>query len=166
VARLVLIGLPGVGKSVVARAVAERWACPVVDTDDLVAAAVGRAAGVYLRDAGEPEFRRRELDALREALGSDAVVATGGGVVATPDGRQELRAAVTVWLDAPDEVIVSRLDDVERPLLGADAPTALASLRRERQPWYEEVARLRVDATGSPDEVASAVIEAVARVSP
>jgi shikimate kinase len=94
------------------------------------------------------------------------LVATGGGVVETPQGRAELRAAVTVWLDAPDEVIVSRLDDVERPLLGADPSAALAGLRRVRQPWYEEVARVRVDATGSSGEVAAAVIEAVARVSP
>ncbi len=164
-ARLVLVGLPGVGKSTAARAVAERWACRFVDTDDLVAAAVGRAAGAYLREAGEAEFRRRELDAVREALGIDAVVATGGGVVTTPEGRGELRSAVTIWLDAADEVIISRLDDVERPLLGADAPAALASLRRERSVWYGDVARARVDASGTPDEVAAAVIEVVSKVS-
>ncbi len=71
---------------------------------------------------------------MREALGVDAVVATGGGVVTTPEGRDELRSAVTVWLDAADDVIViPRLDDVERPLLGADPGAALATLRRERE---------------------------------
>jgi len=165
VARLVLVGLPGVGKSTVAREVARRWRCRAIDTDDLVAAQVGRPAGTYLRDEGEAAFRERELAALRDALESDAVVATGGGVVTTPEAREALRAAVTIWLDGADDVIVSRLDDVERPLLGAEPATALRELRRGREAWYREVARSRVDVAGTPDDVTARVLAAVSQVT-
>ena len=116
--------------------------------------------------AGEADFRRRELAALRRALDADAVVATGGGVVTTPVGRRLLRDALTVWLDATDDVIVERLDDVERPLLGEDPAASLAGLRREREAWYREVSRVRVDVDAPPDEVAERVIEAVVEVAP
>ncbi len=81
-ARLVLVGLPGTGKTAVARAFAERWHCDAIDTDDIVAERVGTTAAAYLRDQGESSFRACELEALREALEQeDVVVATGGGIV-------------------------------------------------------------------------------------
>jgi shikimate kinase len=161
VARLVLVGLPGVGKTTVAHEVARRWDCEALDTDDLVAAEAGRAAGQFLREAGEAAFRALELVALRRALASDAVVATGGGVVTTAAGRDQLRREATVWLDVDDEVILGRLDDVERPLLGSDPRAMLATLRAERGAWYEDVARARVDASATPEDVATLVVGAV-----
>ena len=160
-ARLVLVGLPGVGKSTVARDVAGRWGCAALDTDSLVAREVGRPAGAYLRQAGEELFRRRELAALVRALTLDAVVSTGGGVVTTQAGRDALRGQPVIWLDGADEVIVARLDDEERPLLGANPGAALADLRRAREGWYREVAIARVDVAGAPEEVARRVIDAV-----
>lgn len=163
-ARLVLVGLPGVGKSTLARTLAEEWGCAAVDTDDLLALAVGAPASQYLRERGEADFRRRELDALRAALGADAVVATGAGVVTTPAARALLAGELTIWLDADDEVLVARVADGERPLLGEEHAGALARLRAERSAWYREVSRGRVDATGSPDEVRDRVLDQVRAV--
>ena len=78
-ARLVLVGLPGVGKTSLALALGARWGCDVVDTDESVATRVGMSAAAYLREKGEPEFRRCELEALESAIARDVVVATGGG---------------------------------------------------------------------------------------
>ncbi|MFI5036415.1 MAG: shikimate kinase [Acidimicrobiales bacterium] len=164
-ARLALVGLPGAGKTTVAQSLARRWGCAAMDTDELLGDAVGQPAGAYLRAVGEEIFRARELAALREALGADAVVSTGGGVVTSREGRDALLAAVTVWLDAPDEVLAARLGDVDRPLLGEDPAATLRELRRQRDAWYREVARVRVDADGSPDEVAERVIDAVNQVT-
>jgi shikimate kinase len=162
VARLVLVGLPGVGKTTLAAVLAEQWRCSVVDTDDLIAIAEGEPAAQYLREHGEEEFRRCELEALRGALASDAVVATGAGVVTTAPARAVMTDQTVVWLDCDDEILAERVGPGERPLLGDDHVSALARLRKEREPWYESVARCRVDASGTPDEVASRVQDALA----
>jgi shikimate kinase len=160
-ARLVLVGLPGTGKTTLALALGQRWACEVIDTDDAIALHVGVPAAQYLREAGEPSFRERELEALRGALASDGVVATGAGAVTTPAARDLLEAEFTLWLDCDDETLLTRVGDGERPLLGNDHAAALKELRRRRETWYRECSRVRVDASGSPDEVMNGVIGAV-----
>ncbi len=159
-ARLVLVGMPGVGKTSVARDVARRWECEALDTDDLVAVSVGQTVAQFLRAEGESSFRVRELAALEGALGVDAVVATGGGVVTTLGARELLAAQTTLWLDCANDVILDRLDGVDRPMLGHDPENALARLRDERERWYVEVSRARVDASGELDDVVARVIEA------
>lgn len=164
VARLVLVGLPGTGKSTLARELAQRWDCASLDTDAVLAELVGEPAASYLREAGEAAFRERELDALRLALRADAVVATGAGVVVTPAGRALLKGARTLWLDAANEILLDRLADGDRPLLGADHATALARLRGEREALYREVTRQRVDASGTPEDVCRSVLKTVGGV--
>ncbi len=156
-ARLVLIGLPGVGKSAVARALANAWGCEAIDTDSLVALAVGEATSDYLRRVGEPSFRQREVEVLREAMTHDAVIATGGGIVTTPEAREVLTNAVTVWLDVDDDTLAKRVKNGDRPLLGSSPATALLRLRKERSDWYGEVARVRIDASGDVTQVAERV---------
>src|SRR5487761_2046299 len=82
-ARLVLVGLPGVGKTSVAEKLADLWGCQFVDTDELVAAVHGKPSAEILREDGESVFRDLELAALSGAVDLDAVIATGGGVVTT-----------------------------------------------------------------------------------
>lgn len=161
-----LVGLPGAGKTTVAAILAERWGCRAIDTDDLLAVQTGEPAAAYLREHGEEEFRRREFAALHSALEHDAVVATGAGVVTTEPARALMAKETVVWLDCDDATLTARVGPGERPLLGDDHASALARLRKEREPWYESLARLRVDASGTPDEVASRVLEALASEAP
>jgi shikimate kinase len=160
VARLVLVGLPGVGKTTLAQMVARAWGCGALDTDDVLAEAVGRAAGEYLRSEGVDAFRRAELDALATALESDAVVSTGGGVVTAARARELLSGEATLWLDCDDEVIAPRLGDADRPLLGGDVRSSLATLREQRGAWYEEVSRARIDASGTLEDVMARILDA------
>lgn len=160
-ARLVLVGLPGAGKTTLARGLAEEWRCAYVDTDELLASEVGTTAAQYLREHGETSFRARELDALRGALAVDGVVSTGAGVVTTPAARTLLEGERTWWLDADDETLLERVRDGERPLLGDDHRAALVELRQRRARWYEEVARVRLDGAGSLEDVLRRAIEQV-----
>ncbi len=160
-ARAVLIGLPGCGKTTMARALAASWGCDVVDTDEVLSASVSMSAAQYLRSHGEDDFRREEVAALRAALACDAVVATGGGIVVSDAARELLKQQTTVWLDCDNDVLLARLDEGDRPLLGDEPVAALARLRRERETWYRDVARTRVDAAGDVDEVLARLREAL-----
>jgi shikimate kinase len=166
VARLVLVGLPGAGKSTLARALANVWGCSFLDTDDIVATSVSASAATYLSEHGETAFRVQELAALREALRTDDVVATGAGVVTTSAARELLQREHTIWIDSDDETLLERVSEGERPLLGDDHRGALANLRQQREGWYRSSARLRVDSSGTPDEVVRRILERVESVIP
>jgi shikimate kinase len=161
VARLVLVGLPGAGKTTLAGALGEHWNCVVIDTDGAIATTVGMPAAKYLREHGESEFRERELAALREALVQDAVVATGAGVVTTLAARELIEEEFTLWLDSDDETLLRRVSEGERPLLGDDHGAALRDLRQRREAWYRSCARARVDTSGSLDEVLRDVLQQI-----
>ncbi|MGD0852602.1 MAG: shikimate kinase [Acidimicrobiales bacterium] len=164
---LVLIGLPGVGKSTVAALLAERWATKAIDTDAIVAAAVGMSAAQFLRDEGEKSFRARELEALTAVLADehDSVIATGGGIVSTPQARAVLAEEFVLWLDCDDDVILARLGDVERPLLAEDPSASLARLRAERESWYREVSHARIETATSLEDVVAQITREVDRLT-
>jgi shikimate kinase len=161
-----LVGLPGVGKTTLARALGAYWHCAALDTDGLIAERAGMSAAQYLRENGEVVFRQREMEALSQALESDAVVATGAGVVSTSSARELLEREITLWLDCDDETLLARIGDGDRPLLGDDPRFALAELRAHREQWYRSSARLTVDASGSLDDVRQRILKALERVAP
>jgi shikimate kinase / 3-dehydroquinate synthase len=166
---IALVGLSGSGKSTVGACVAERLGLPFVDLDVLVAERTGRTPAEWIAQDGEARFREVESDALDGALASEPVVlATGGGAVIDPLNRWTLaQHATTVWLDAPDELLASRVarGGVRRPLLETGDPaTALAKLRRDREPFYR-AANARVDASKDVDGASDEVIAAAENAS-
>jgi len=158
---VVLIGMPGAGKSVVGRAVAARLGWPFVDTDDLVVQRVGRPVTAIFQEQGEGAFRRLERLAVRRAAAAHpAVIGTGGGVVLDERNLQALRRrGLLIWLQAPPEVLLSRLGPAaaDRPLLAADPPGRLEALLRARAARYAE-ADITLDGTRPVDEVAEEIV--------
>jgi len=146
---IALVGLSGVGKSSIGRRLAARLGWPLLDTDVLISATAGRTVARIFADSGEPHFRDLESAALQRAFSNTpCVVSTGGGIVLRPENRALLRSrAFVVWLDAPTETLVARLQahDEARPLIGGVDPAArLESLRAARAGLYAEVAHARV----------------------
>jgi shikimate kinase len=165
---IALIGLSGAGKSSVGRALAARLGWPLLDTDALIAQAAGRSVAQIFAEDGEARFRELEAQALSTALQSfPAVVATGAGVVLRAENRALLREhAFVVWLDAPTETLVARLQahDEARPLLQGDDPAArLEALRTARAALYAEVADMQADAArNGPDAICDWMLSALA----
>ncbi|HEV2888106.1 MAG TPA: shikimate kinase [Jatrophihabitans sp.] len=161
--RVVLVGLPGAGKSSVGAELARRLGVAFADSDELIAQQTGRSVGEIFSHQGEPAFRQLEADMIAEALaGFDGVLALGGGAVTTESVRQDLLGSgvLVVRLSAPQDELLSRLAGAEqRPLLagpGDSAAARLAELARAREPLYQEVASLTVPTGGrSPVEVAA-----------
>ncbi|OYV24008.1 MAG: hypothetical protein B7W95_00160, partial [Acidimicrobiales bacterium 20-64-4] len=139
-ARLVLVGLPGAGKSTLAPLLADHWGVACLDTDDVVREMTGRGVADWIRDAGEDAFREVEADALERALVDDVVVSTGGGIVTSERSRRSLESAPVLWLDAPLDLLARRIDGGDRPLVAGDPRVRLAELNRERRPLYARVA--------------------------
>ena len=161
-ARLVLVGLPGVGKSTIGERVGRELGVAFVDLDEEIARAVGVSAGEYLRLHGEAEFRRVEYEQLRSVMASDVVLAPGGGVVTTPAARALLRdERVVVWLQAPVEALLARLGSTDRPLLEGDANDRLQRLDRERSGFYAELATDTIDGSRGIDDVVRDVVACV-----
>jgi len=165
VALVVLIGMPGSGKSTLARAVAGRLGRPYLDTDEVVASREGKSPAELIREYGEGAFRAREFDALESALSSDAVVATGGGVVTIDAARERLASEPCVYLRATPEQLIDRVGSSDRPLLEGDRDDALARLFEERDPLYRALAQLQLDASSPLADLVTAVCDFVGGAS-
>ena len=143
--RVVLIGLPGSGKTTVGRALAERTGRPFLDTDALIVSAAGEDIPTIFASHGEAAFRALERDAVRDACAVDgAVIATGGGAVLSPENVALLRAGGTVFfLDRSVEDILRTADLTGRPLLRGDAER-LRALAAQRDGLYRAAAHFVV----------------------
>ena len=152
---VVLIGMPGSGKSTTGAALARLLCREFFDTDVLVEQAAGKCIPDIFRDEGEDAFRALETDALRTvSKRSGAVISTGGGIVKRPQNRRLLRQnSHTVYLERPLEALSSD----GRPLSQRDG---VAALFKERQPLYEKWCDIRVSAVGV-DETAIKIKELI-----
>jgi len=164
-ARVILVGLPGVGKTSAGRVLAKRWKTTFMDTDALFKRELGLSVSDYIRNHGEPEFREKELAIVKQAAASYEVISTGGGIVTTAPAREFLKEHITLWLDCGDEAIVARLGNGDRPLLGDDRAAGLAKLREQRETLYKESSRARVEASGKLFETVNRLDAAYTKAS-
>ncbi len=149
----VLIGYRGSGKTTIGRLLADASGVPLLDTDQLVIDAAGKSIADIFQDEGEPHFRALEEQAVAEAVGQHAVVATGGGAVLREANRRQLATRTVVYLKADVATLAARIaaDGPGRPSLTGDGPAAeVAAVLAEREPIYESLADVTVDAAESP----------------
>jgi shikimate kinase len=163
---VVLVGLPGSGKSVVGARVAGLLGRDFCDADEEIVEQTGRPIGEIFAQDGEAGFRAIEARTIAELLaGAPLVLALGGGAVLDATTRERLAGHYVVWLQAPVDVLLERLDPAARaarPLLAGDAAARLAELAEVRAPLYAAVATVVVDVAGrDADDVASAVAAGV-----
>ncbi|MCA9247509.1 MAG: shikimate kinase [Planctomycetales bacterium] len=159
-----LIGYRGVGKSTVARLLAERLGWRFVDADLELEQRAGKTIREIFAEDGEPAFRDLESDVLESLSREDClVVGVGGGGVLRESNRDLLCASgKLVWLTASCETILRRISDdphsvQRRPnLTRSGGPTEVEQLLREREPIYRALADLTVD-TETKDPAALAV---------
>jgi shikimate kinase len=149
-----LIGLPGSGKSTVAKAAAKQLGLPYADCDQAIERRAGCSIAAYFQRNGEAGFRDLEAEVLAMLVDeATSVIATGGGVVLRPGNRELLRTRTCcVYLRAGHDLLWKRLRrDRRRPLLQvADPEGRLRAMRVEREPLYEETARIVIDSDGLP----------------
>ncbi len=159
---MVLVGMPGAGKSTVERLAAERLGVGFRDTDADVVLVAGKPISEIFVDDGEGAFRALEREAVAAALREhDGVLSLGGGAVLDPATRERLRGHRVVLLDVDLPTAAARVGlNRERPVLALNPRATLKLLLEQRAPLYREVAHAVVPTTGSP--VRAVVDEVVA----
>ena len=159
---LVLVGLPGVGKSTIGAAVAARLGWAFLDLDREIERREGRTVPRIFAELGEARFRELEREATRELVGRRRiVVAPGGGWAAQPGLVALLRPHATIiYLAASPAAVARRLGagGADRPLLApGDTVERLAALLAAREPHYRLADRVidteRIDLQGVIDMV-------------
>ena len=160
---IVLVGLPGSGKSRLGKIVAEHLGLPFIDLDEAVQEASDRTIPDLFR-AGEEVFRTLETQALKDALaGPKALIATGGGIVEREENRELLAQFPVVFLDIDiEEAIVRASRSGSRPLLQDDVAQKMRALSARRDPLYRQVASTSVKlGRASKTENAHALLRAI-----
>lgn len=163
-----LIGMMGSGKSSLAAPLAAALGYRCLDTDQLLEQSAGRTIAEIFASEGEQGFRDLET-AVLDAISpwQRLVVATGGGVVSRPRNWGYLRHGVVVWLDAPQEVLLRRLqaDPTPRPLLDcADPAERLGTLLEQRRPLYAEADLHLPLRDETPERLVESLLEALPQI--
>ena len=162
---VVLVGLMGVGKSTVGRRLAKRLGLPFVDSDSAIEDASGFSAAEVYERYGEADFRDGERRLVARLVeGQVRVIATGGGAYVDPRTRDLLNErAITVWLDAPVDILAERTSrrDTRAQLRNGDPKATLAKLSEQRRPAYEEAHIHVKSGTGAHRDVVEAIVQAL-----
>ena len=153
---IVLIGMPGSGKSTVAEALSKQLGRPWVDADRELEKETGISVPEILETQGEESFRALESAVLaRLCKQSGLIIATGGGCVTKPENRALLRCNGRVCRLNRD---LSLLSTEGRPLSKKHSTEALF---RVRDPLYRHFADREIDNGGTPEETVTRILEAL-----
>jgi shikimate kinase len=162
---VVLVGLMGVGKSTVGRRLARRLGLSFVDSDEAIEDASGFAPAEMFERYGERDFRDGERRLVARLIEGDVrVIATGGGAFVDPNTRKLLNErAITVWLDAPVEILAERTSrrDTRAQLRNGNPKAVLEKLAEERRPSYSEAHIHVKSGDGAHADVVDAILAAL-----
>lgn len=153
---IVLIGMPGCGKSTIGALLAEKLGRTLADADEKIISLAGKSIPDIFAQDGEPTFRDWETKALTE-LGkqSGLVIATGGGCVTQKRNYPLLHQnGYLVWLERDCRVLPTD----GRPLSQAND---LGKMYAARKPLYGAFADIRVENAGTPEETAQQILDAL-----
>ncbi len=154
---IVLIGLPGCGKTTVGKILSKNMKRKLIDMDALIVAQQKRSINEIFASDGEKYFRDLETECAKKVGAmQDVVIATGGGVVLKKENMDALKSnGMIYFLDRSTKAIAANVDVSHRPLQKND-PDYIFQLQKERDKLYRKYANA-VYSGGTPKELAEAV---------
>ena len=153
---IVIIGMPGSGKTTVCDLLGEKLGRPVVSSDDVIVEKAGKSIPEIFAEVGEEGFRKLETEVLAElGKASGTIISTGGGVVTREENYDLLHQNGIIFRLERD---ISLLPTDGRPLSQANR---LGDMLAVRDPMYRRFADITVDNNGSLDETVNIIMEAI-----
>jgi shikimate kinase len=161
---LIMVGLPGSGKSTVGKAAADQLGADFLDLDQAIERKQGMPVERMFAELGEPAFRQVEASTMASVLAGDpCVISPGGGWAAQPGEIEQAKArSFLVYLKAMVTTLVdrSKLTDAKPLLTGGDPYTLMRGLLEEREPFYLQADIEIENGTRPLDEVVQEVVAA------
>jgi shikimate kinase len=156
---IVLIGMPGAGKSTVGVLLAKHAALDFVDTDVLIQTAQQRTLQAIVDTDGQSALRKIEEAVLLSLTRQQCVIATGGSAVYSEQAMKHLKASgVVVFLDVDLVTLESRVKDFSERGLAKDPNQTFAQLFAERLPLYKKYADITIKSVGqSPEDLCTEI---------
>jgi len=156
---IVLIGMPGCGKSAIGEIIAEKLKMTFIDVDAYIREST-KSTIAELFENGEEGFRDIEANAALElSQSAPAVIATGGGVIKRYENILNLKKnGIIIYINRPIQNIAGDIDVVARPLL-AKEPSRLYKLLEERDHLYKSYCDYEVMNNSSIDDIVNNIIE-------
>lgn len=153
---IVLIGMPGSGKSSIGNFLAEKTGREFLDTDEEAEKIAGSSPAEIIKAQGEKSFRKIEIEAVKSICKlSGKIIATGGGVVTNEDNFDAIRQNSTVFFINRD---ISVLPTDNRPL---SQKNSLDDMFKIRLPLYRKFCDFEIDGNGTIEEVAQRILERI-----
>lgn len=156
---LILIGMPGTGKSAVGKALAERLGYTFLDVDDVIRQRTGKTLKELLLEMGVDDFVVLEGEVGESLDLQDTVIATGGSMVLSGGAMESLRKnGVSVWLETPLREIEDRMpEDLWDRGIAAPRDMTIREIYRQREPLYAKYADMIVVSQEGEDATARQV---------
>lgn len=161
---LLLVGAMGVGKTTVGRELAARLGRPFLDSDIELERSCGDTGAQIASRDGVARLHTLELELFSDMVETvtPSVIAPAASVVDSATGRALLDGNVTIWLDAPEDVLAARrgTGDHRRDVNDDE----VIALERGRRPFWQELATVRIDTSRSVADTLEALVSEVRRV--
>ena len=160
---IVLIGMPGCGKSTIGVLLAKALMLDFVDTDLLIQKKYSKTLSEIINSEGLKAFKEKENEVLSELCFENSLIATGGSAVYSESGMENLKKCATVvYLKLSPAEIKSRIKNIKTRGIVMGKGVTIDLLYRERAPLYEKYADFVLDCEGlSVEECVNAIVEIV-----
>lgn len=161
---IVLIGMPGTGKSTVGVVLAKLMGYDFTDTDILISNREKRPLSQIISEDGYERFIEIEGSVGQQLRCERTVIATGGSMVYSENAMKNLSGGgIVVWLDTPVSVIEQRIDGAMADRgIATPRKMSVAEIYADRQPLYSRYAQLKIACSGTAEQVVHMLRKAIA----
>ena len=160
---IVLIGMPGTGKSTVGVLLAKSLLMDFIDTDLIIQKKYSSSLCEIIEKFGTDGFISIEDELLSDLKTENCVIATGGSAVYGENAMKNLKAdGMVIYLDTPLSELLSRLHNIHTRGVAMKSGTTLSELYNEREPLYRKYADITINCEGiTPEECVEKIVASI-----